>query len=149
MQNIHETVVMGTLDGRLLPEPDVSRGRKSSARNAIGGDARGVRSFGEEGRHVSGFRDGRSTSVTQVTQVVQLNNPEGLHLRTCAAIADVVGRHEAKVMVQKDDRSQDGASILGLMTLAAGKGTNLALSATGPDAEEVVLALVELLSTET
>ncbi len=64
----------------------------------------------------------------------------------CASIAEVVGRHEAKVRVRKDNRSEDAASIPGLMTLDAAKGTKLTLSATGPEAEKVVLALVDPLS---
>jgi phosphotransferase system HPr (HPr) family protein len=64
----------------------------------------------------------------------------------CAAIVQLVGRYQAQVIVQKDDRLQDAASILGLLTLAAEKDTRLTVSASGPDAARVVPALVELLA---
>jgi phosphotransferase system HPr (HPr) family protein len=90
-----------------------------------------------------------SRSNVVVADSVRIADPEGLHLRMCAAIVQLVGRYQAQVMVQKDDRLQDAASILGLLTLAAEKGTSLTVSASGPDAARVVPALVELLSAGT
>ena len=81
-----------------------------------------------------------------VADSVRVADAEGLHLRMCAAIVQLVGRFQAQVTVQKDDRLQDAASILGLLTLAAAKGTRLTVSAIGPDADRVVPAMVELLS---
>ncbi len=81
---------------------------------------------------------------TKVMQTVWVNTPEGLHLRKCAAIAELVGQYQARVTLQKGDHSEDAASVLGLMLLAATQGTPLTLSATGPEADEAVRAVVEL-----
>ena len=81
---------------------------------------------------------------TQLVQTVWVNTPEGLHLRKCAAIAELVGKYQARVTLQKGDQSEDAASVLGMMFLAATQGTPLTLSATGPEAELAVRAVVEL-----
>ena len=81
---------------------------------------------------------------TQWVQTVWVNTPEGLHLRKCAAIAEMVGRYQARVTLQKGDHSEDAASVLSLMLLAATQGTPLTVSATGPEAERAVRAVVEL-----
>ncbi|TVS14745.1 MAG: HPr family phosphocarrier protein [Planctomycetaceae bacterium] len=81
---------------------------------------------------------------TQWVQTVWVNTPEGLHLRKCAAIAELVGKYQARVRLQKDDHSEDAASVLSLMLLAATQGTPLTVSATGPEAELAVRAVVEL-----
>lgn len=92
-------------------------------------------------RSVNRYPDPRSSHCEQT---VWVSNPEGLHLRQCAAIAELVGQYQAKVTVHKGDQSENAASVLGLMLLAATQGTRLTLSATGPEAEEAVRALVEL-----
>ena len=81
---------------------------------------------------------------TQWVQTVWVNTPEGLHLRKCAAIAEMVGRYQASVTLQKGDHSEDAASVLSLMLLAATQGTPLTVSATGPEAELAVRAVVDL-----
>jgi phosphotransferase system HPr (HPr) family protein len=81
---------------------------------------------------------------TSQVQTIWVNTPEGLHLRKCAAIAERVGKYQAKVTLQKGDQSEDAASVLGLMLLAATQGTPLTLSATGPEAELAIRAVVEL-----
>jgi phosphotransferase system HPr (HPr) family protein len=55
-----------------------------------------------------------------------------------------VGKHQAKVTVQKDGELHDAASILELLTLTATEGTALTFSAIGPDAAEVMRKLIAL-----
>ncbi len=83
---------------------------------------------------------------SQLVQTVWVSTPEGLHLRKCAAIAELVGQYHARVTLQKGDHSEDAASVLGLMLLAATQGTRLRLSATGPEAEDAFRAVVECLT---
>jgi phosphocarrier protein HPr len=80
----------------------------------------------------------------QFVQTVWVSTPEGLHLRKCAAIAELVGQYQARVTLQKGDHAEDAASVLGLMMLAATQGTPLTLSATGPEAEDAFRAVVQL-----
>jgi phosphotransferase system HPr (HPr) family protein len=52
--------------------------------------------------------------------------------------------YQARITVQKGDQSEDAACVLGLLLLAASQGMPLTLSATGPEAELAVQAIVEL-----
>jgi len=94
--------------------------------------------------------EGTSTQMDEgyESRTVVVTNRHGLHARPCSAIVDMVGRHRANVTVQKGSQTVDGASVLDLMTLAASRGTELVLSATGPDAAEVLEALDHLFANE-
>ena len=92
---------------------------------------------------VGASRGGRLLSET-ATRTVKVNDKRGLHLRPCSAIVDTVGKHQAKVIVQKGSQSTSAASILGLISLEAIPGTELVLSATGEEAEEALEAVVGL-----
>jgi phosphotransferase system HPr (HPr) family protein len=81
---------------------------------------------------------------TQWVQTVWVNTPEGLHLRKCAAVAELVAKYQARVTLHNGDHSEDAASVLSLMLLAATQGTPLTVSATGPEAELAVRAVVDL-----
>jgi phosphocarrier protein len=73
------------------------------------------------------------------SQVIE--NRLGLHARPAAMFVKIASRHRANIWVQKDDERVNGKSILGLMTLAAAKGTKLEISADGADAEKAVQEL--------
>ena len=79
-----------------------------------------------------------------VRRAVRVASPNGLHMRICSAVVSAVSRLQAKVTVQKDQRVEDADSILGLMSLGAGHGAHLLLSATGPDASEAIETLALL-----
>lgn len=74
-------------------------------------------------------------------RVVKVTNPAGLHARPCAAIAQTVGRFKSKVQIDNRAESVDAGSILELLTLGASQGTELVLTAKGPDAEQVLDAV--------
>jgi phosphocarrier protein HPr len=76
---------------------------------------------------------------------VEIVNQLGLHARAAARFVETASRFTAEVTVTNGDESVSGKSILGLMMLAAGQGTQLSLIATGPDAEAAIDALVELI----
>ena len=75
---------------------------------------------------------------------VQVGNRLGLHARAAAKFVHVANGFRSKIMVSKDSTRVDGKSILGLLTLAAARGSRLRLSAEGDDAAEALRALVEL-----
>jgi len=79
-----------------------------------------------------------------VSAKASLVNKDGLHARPAAQIAEAVGALVAEVTVGCEDRSADAASSLELMALRAGRGMELRVSATGPDAEPAVRAVVDL-----
>jgi phosphotransferase system HPr (HPr) family protein len=84
-----------------------------------------------------------------ITRTLKVTHQQGLHLRPCSAIVAVVGRHRAQVTIQKGAQSVNAGSVLDLLTLAATQGTELVLTAIGPEAEEALEAVVGLFSCET
>ncbi len=73
-----------------------------------------------------------------------VRNDSGLHARPCHALVGVALSCSAELRVACGDREVNGKSILELMTLGAAKGTMLHFWAEGPDAEELVTRLVDL-----
>jgi phosphocarrier protein HPr len=73
-------------------------------------------------------------------------NRRGLHVRAAAKFVKLAFEFNAEVMVTKGESAVSGRSIMGLMMLAAGPGTEIELSATGADAERVLDALAALIT---
>lgn len=71
-------------------------------------------------------------------------NRLGLHARAAAKFVHLAATFASKVTVSKDGARVDGKSILGLLTLAAAKGTKLHLSVQGDDEREAAEKLAEL-----
>jgi phosphocarrier protein len=78
---------------------------------------------------------------------VEVSHPEGFHLRTAHQFVCLAQRYAAEIRVRCHWAEAHGRSILELMGLAAGFGMVVELEAHGPDAEEAVMALADLLST--
>jgi len=77
---------------------------------------------------------------------VEIVNRLGLHARAAARFVETTNRFAAEVTVANGDESVSGKSILGLMMLAAAEGTPLTLTASGPDAEQAIDAIAELIA---
>ena len=75
---------------------------------------------------------------------LMLVNPQGLHARPAAQIATAVGGFAADVAVEAGGRRADASSSLELMTLGAGQGTEITVSAVGADASRAVQTVREL-----
>jgi catabolite repression HPr-like protein len=73
---------------------------------------------------------------------------QGLHARPAAEFVKRANTFRSQITVTKDGRSVDAKSILGLMGLAAGHGSEITISANGTDEEQAVETLVELVSQE-
>ena len=69
----------------------------------------------------------------------------GLHARPAGQFASVAGRFEAEVSLGRGDEWVSGASVLSILCLAATQGTTLRIRAVGPDAEQAVMELGELI----
>ena len=78
---------------------------------------------------------------------VLIRNRKGLHARASAKFVKCAEVFDAEVTVTRDGHSVGGTSIMGLMMLAAGPGTEIHMSATGPQAPEALEALVALVET--
>jgi phosphocarrier protein len=90
--------------------------------------------------------DDPAKSPGAVTRILKIVNEKGLHARASAKFVQLVEKFDAKVTVSRNGESVGGDSIMGLMMLAAGIGTSIAVTATGPQAQEVVAALDALVS---
>ena len=76
---------------------------------------------------------------------VRIVNRQGLHARPISRFVQVVARHDATLQVTGPDGTvADGSSIFSMMTLAAGAGAELVLQADGPQARELLDAVVKL-----
>jgi phosphocarrier protein len=73
-------------------------------------------------------------------------NPEGLHARPAARIVRLASRFAADIELAKDGLDVNGKSIMGVMMLAAECGSSITIRADGPDAEQAVQALAELVA---
>ena len=73
-------------------------------------------------------------------------NEKGLHARASAKFVEVVEQFDAVVQVSKDGIHASGDSIMGLLMLAAGKGTIISLSLDGPQASALGKALQKLVA---
>ena len=68
-------------------------------------------------------------------------NALGLHARAAAQLVQAANRFQSEVQVAKDGTSVNGKSIMGVLTLAAAKGSRITVSCDGPDAEVALAAL--------
>jgi phosphotransferase system HPr (HPr) family protein len=77
------------------------------------------------------------------TRKVVVMNPAGLHARPSLAVSQTVRASKSKVEIRAPRQTVDAGEILQLLSLGATRGTELVLSATGPDAEQVLDRLVD------
>jgi phosphocarrier protein len=82
----------------------------------------------------------------KLTRELTLLNKYGMHVRPAGLFAKVASRFDADIMVEKDGNSVSGKSIMALMTLEAVAGTVLKVTASGPQAEEALDELEQLVS---
>ncbi len=73
-----------------------------------------------------------------------LKNRLGLHARAAAKLVHAASSFDSKVSLTRDGEEVDGKSILGLLLLAAGKGTPLLVRVEGSDEEQALAALSDL-----
>ena len=86
------------------------------------------------------------TETAQVRVKAAIVNQRGLHARASAKFVATASKFKSEITVVKDDNSVSGRSIMGLMMLAAAKGTTVELIANGPDAREAIAALTSLIA---
>ena len=79
-----------------------------------------------------------------VQRAVMVVNGLGLHARAAARFVRIAGAFKSQIRVSRGTRTTDGKSILGLLLLAAARGTEILISADGVDEGEAVDALVAL-----
>ncbi len=82
-----------------------------------------------------------------VSRTVTICNRRGLHARAAARVAKLAEEYSADISFSANGLTVSAHSIMGLMLLAAGPGTEVEIDATGTAAEEAVAALVAMIET--
>jgi phosphocarrier protein len=81
-----------------------------------------------------------------IRKTMKIVNEKGLHARASAKLVEVVEGFDAQAEVMRDGMSAAGDSIMGLLMLAASKGTTIDVETSGPDAEALANALQALVA---
>ncbi len=84
------------------------------------------------------------SSIGPQSRELEILNQYGIHARPAAMLVQTASRFDAEVTIEKDGNVVSGASIMGIMTLEAGRGAKLIVTADGPDWEEALDSLEEL-----
>lgn len=79
-----------------------------------------------------------------IERIVQIKNKAGLHTRPAAALVKLAARFQSDFFIQKDGFEINGKSIIGVMTLAAERGSSLKLVFDGTDEEHAAQLIAEL-----
>lgn len=82
----------------------------------------------------------------EAAQKFTIANALGLHARAAAAFVKVANRYRSEIFVHKDGVSVNGKSIMGVLMLAASRGTAIDIRAAGDDAQEALDALGQLIA---
>ncbi len=77
---------------------------------------------------------------------VEIINKLGLHARASAKLTQVAGQYQAEVWLVRNGRRVNAKSIMGVMMLAAGKGSNVLIETAGDDAQAALDALIALIA---
>jgi phosphocarrier protein HPr len=85
-----------------------------------------------------------STNKDAVEAEVEIRNADGLHMRPAMQFVDMATKFTSDIAVSNNENSVDGKSIMQMSMLAATCGTRLKIRAQGPDAQQAVDALREL-----
>ncbi len=80
----------------------------------------------------------------EYTKKVKVINKLGFHLRAVAVFVKEAEKFKSDLKVRHGEIEADGKSIMGLMTLVAAQGTQIEISASGPDAKEAVNRLSKM-----
>jgi phosphocarrier protein HPr len=83
--------------------------------------------------------------MSEQLRVIKICNKRGLHARASVKFVQCAERFDAQIRVSKDGHVVGGTSIMGLMMLAAGNGSDIHVSASGPQADEALAALQALI----
>ena len=77
---------------------------------------------------------------------VEIINKLGLHARTSAKLTQLAGQHQCEVWMSRNGRRVNAKSIMGVMMLAAPKGSRVMIETSGPDEDEAMNGIVQLIA---
>lgn len=88
--------------------------------------------------------ESETNAVNRVAKDLKIKNELGLHARAASALANLASKFRCEVSILKDGVEVNGKSIMGILMLAAPKGSVIKVSAVGDDAIEALKAIEEL-----
>ena len=80
-----------------------------------------------------------------LSRVATILNQRGLHARAAAKFVKLVSQYDADIEVRRGDLTANGRSIMGLMMLSAGVGNDIEVTASGPQGEAALAAVLDLI----
>ena len=81
-----------------------------------------------------------------IERTIEIKNKLGLHARAAAKLVHTASRFKAEIKVRKGDEEVDGKSILGILLLAAGRGSTIIVKADGADERDALDAVEKLIN---
>lgn len=79
-----------------------------------------------------------------ISKVITITNNTGLHARPASVFVSTATKFKSELFIQKDAKKVNAKSILAVLALGISKGTEITLTAEGPDEEEAVTAILSL-----
>ncbi len=76
----------------------------------------------------------------------EIVNKLGLHARAAAKLTHLAGNYQCEIWISRSGRRVNAKSIMGVMMLAAGRGTSVLIEAEGADADQAISALTKLIA---
>lgn len=89
-----------------------------------------------------------SPSAQALQATLEIKNELGMHARAATKFVQLANRFKSDVSIEKDGQEVNGKSIMGVLMLAAAKGTRILVKCQGDDARAALAALVELVDVE-
>lgn len=80
-----------------------------------------------------------------INRDIEIKNKLGLHARAAAKLVHCAARFKSDIKIRKGDEEVDGKSILGILLLAAGKGSTISVRADGSDERDALDAVEKLI----
>lgn len=80
-----------------------------------------------------------------ISRDIEIKNKLGLHARAAAKLVHTAARFQSDIKIRKGDEEVDGKSILGILLLAAGRGSSITVKADGADEQQALDAIQELI----
>jgi len=81
-----------------------------------------------------------------ISKQVTILNKQGLHARPATALVNTAAKFKSEIFICRDNKKVNGKSILGLLVLAAEYGATLTIEVDGPDEQEAIEALEQLVT---
>ena len=81
-----------------------------------------------------------------ISRTVTVVNQLGMHARAAAKFVHLATKYQAQIRVARDSREMDGKSIMGILLLAASRGTAITIRADGADEGDAIEALTALVA---